>query len=160
MRRYDSAAVAFALRVSPDRLDNLLSHHRVAGVVSGRRGLARRVGLDSVTVLAVALDLIENCAIPTREALRLAERLAQSPNGEVAISESVTLRIDLPRAAQSVAARLDDAVEVVVPQRRGRPPGSVSRKTGGPSDPEKQSGAPPSREAPHSADAKLSELRP
>ena len=98
-RGYTVATAALALSVSSKWLDNVLSHNRVAGVLQTRQGVARRLSVDGLLIVALALwltTLTNLSTYPSIEAAALCERMthilrtsrirlntyeAHSPNG-------------------------------------------------------------------------------
>jgi hypothetical protein len=121
MRGYTVATAAVALGVSSKWVDNTLSHHRVAGVVQSRQGVARRLTIEAVTVLEITLRLMRALRIPAATALQVAQELSRR---ESAWSrEGCELRIDVDSVRSTVAQRLAEAVEYTPVPRRGRPLG-------------------------------------
>ncbi|HJP61422.1 MAG TPA: hypothetical protein VJ865_15550 [Gemmatimonadaceae bacterium] len=120
-RAYTLATAALALNVPSKWLDNTLSHYRVQGVVQARQGVARRLPIESLTLIAVALNLIADFEVPLPKALQLASRLTASA-GKLTLESGARIEIDLPHITESLLQRLEHAVEVVPLPRRGRPP--------------------------------------
>src|SRR2546423_2021589 len=120
-RSYTLATAALALGVTSKWLDNTLSHVRVQGIVQTRQGIARRLSIESLILISIALDLIADLEIPLASALGLATRLASS-GGKLTLESGARIEIDLPSITESLLQRLEHAVEVVPLPRRGRPP--------------------------------------
>lgn len=122
MRAVTSGTAAFVLGISKKDLDNILSRHAVRGFERGTRGIARRISLTSIEQVAVAIDLAHDFSIPITLALTLAEQTLASREG-VVISPSGHLAIhaDLDRIRRELHERLSEAIEHVIPPRRGRP---------------------------------------
>lgn len=123
MRAVTTGTVAFALGISRKDLDNILSRYSVRGFERSKQGLARRISLASIEQVAVAIDLSRDFSIPMPTALLLAEEalasregIIPSPGGHLAI------HVDLERIRRSLQAKLTEAIEYVIPPRRGRPP--------------------------------------
>jgi len=123
VRAVTSGTAAFALGIPRKDLDNILSRYAVRGIERKQQGLARRISLASIEQVAVAIDLARDFSIPMPTALLLAEEalasregIIQSPGGHLA------LHIDLERIRRSLQAKLTEAIEYVIPPRRGRPP--------------------------------------
>ena len=122
MRAYTVATVAVALEVPAKWVDNVLSHHAVSGVSQSKQGIARRLTVEAVTVLEIALRLSRTFGIPTTAALRIAQSLAVSGAGAPSFGEGhCILTVDAAAVRTHVAARLADAVEFAPLPRRGRP---------------------------------------
>lgn len=124
-RAYSVAAAAFALDVAPKWLDNFLSHHDVPGVVAAERGLARRIPLSALVVVAIARDLQRELGVGLGRGLEAAVRLVgrDDDTSILPIGEAAVLRVDLAALRRSIEDRLVIAMEVLVAPRRGRPPG-------------------------------------
>jgi len=119
-RAYTLATAALALDVSRKWLDNTLSHFRVQGVVQARQGIPRRLSIESLTLIAISLNLSADFEIPLAKALDLATRLAAS-GGKLTLKSGARIEVDLPGITESLLQRLEHAVEVVPLPRRGRP---------------------------------------
>ena len=120
-RAYTLATAALALNVTSKWLDNTLSHYRVQGVVQSRQGVSRRLPIESLTLIAITLDLIADFEIPLPKALDIATRLAASA-GKLTLQSGARIEVDLPRITETLLQRLEHAVEVAPLPRRGRPP--------------------------------------
>lgn len=119
-RAYTVGTVALALDVPPKWLDNILSHHRVPGVVQERQGVARKVTSDGLLHLAVAIRLIQDLGIPAGNALQLAGALAET-GGTHRTPSDLNLSLDVTRLRGELETRLAQAVEIAPVPRRGRP---------------------------------------
>jgi hypothetical protein len=131
-RAYTVGTAALALDVRTKWLDNVLSHFRVPGVLQERQGIPRKVSVDGMLQLALALRLIEDLKIPTASALRLASTISQA-GGQHLTSSGISIGLDLSTIRAGLEARLAQAVEIAPVPRRGRPPapGRIPpRKTG------------------------------
>jgi len=111
------------LGVPKKDLDNILSRHAVRGFERGTRGLARRISLASIEQVAVAIDLARDFSIPIPTALTLADQALISREGIVATPDGhLAIHADLDRIRRELQGRLADAIEHMIPPRRGRPP--------------------------------------
>jgi hypothetical protein len=86
------------------------------------RGRTRRLSFDAVVELAVAVDLTRELEMPEHKAMRMAHALVSADDGALVAGNGLLLRLDLRRVRLETEARLEQAVEVVVSPRRGRPP--------------------------------------
>jgi hypothetical protein len=120
-RAYTIATAALALGTSLKWLDNALSHNRVPGVAQERQGIARRLSVEGLVVLGLAVLLIQELGLPTQKAIALAERLA-SGEGRYLAQEGLSLALDLASFRAGLLERLENAVEIAPVPRRGRPP--------------------------------------
>ncbi len=123
-RAYTVTAVAVTLRVSYKWLDNLLSHHRVRGVVQGTQGVARTLTPSAVVAIELALRISRSTGSPMGSALGLAADLLEKGSGTstLDLQGAVRLSADINAVTQTVYSRLAEAVEVTPVRRRGRPP--------------------------------------
>ncbi|MEA2764514.1 MAG: hypothetical protein QOK07_918 [Gemmatimonadaceae bacterium] len=120
-RAYTIATAALALGTSVKWLDNVLSHNRVTGVAQERQGIARRLTVEGLLVLGLAVLLIQELGLPTHKAIALAEDLANN-EGRYLAQQGLNLALDLPAFRARLLDRLENAVEIAPAPRRGRPP--------------------------------------
>jgi hypothetical protein len=125
-RAYTIAAAALTLEMPIKWLDNTLSHIRVPGVQQERQGVARRITIDGLLILAVATVLISELGIPLAGAIEIAGQLTAS-GGRYASPQGVSLQLNLEELKAGLLERLENAVEMAPVPRRGRPP---ENKTG------------------------------
>jgi hypothetical protein len=123
MRAVTSGTAALALGIAKKDLDNILSRYSVRGYERGRQGVARRLSLASIEQVALAIDLNRDYSIPVPTALLLAEEALSSREGVVTSPGGhLALHADLKRVRHDLYAKLTEAIEHVIPPRRGRPP--------------------------------------
>lgn len=120
-RAYTIATAALALQVSTKWLDNTLSHCSVQGVSQTRQGVSRKLSIDALTILAIALVMIHDLNIPVATAIDVATQLIQS-GGQIALRDSITIELDIDRVTAALLEGLEHAVEIAPLPRRGRPP--------------------------------------
>ena len=120
-RAYTIATAALALHVSNKWLDNTLSHYRVQGVTQQRQGISRRLSVESLTILAIALALVNDLETPLAKALTLATALLAS-GGQLALPTGAKIQVDIEHTSAALLERLEHAVEIAPLPRRGRPP--------------------------------------
>jgi hypothetical protein len=127
MPLYNTATVATALGTSLKWLDNLLSHNKIDGVMSGRQGVRRRLSTDAVRTVALARELIDHVGLPAPAAVKLAESVLSSQAGAIGggvrrqLSPALAVEVDLTALDREVRAGLAHAVEVTPHPVRGRP---------------------------------------
>ena len=123
-RAYSVAAAAFALDVAPRWLDNFLSQHAVPGVVAAERGVARRIPLSALVLVAIARDLQRELGVGLGRGLEAAVRLVGRDDDPsmLPIGEAAVLRVDVAALRRAIEDRLVIAMEILVAPRRGRPP--------------------------------------
>src|SRR6266480_2879688 len=120
-RAYTIATAALALDMSTKWLDNTLSHHRIAGVVQYRQGIARRLTVDGLLILSLALALSKELSATVAGAINIAQKLVAA--GGVYVSpDGMRIELDLEAFRTRLLARLEVAVEAAPLPRRGRPP--------------------------------------
>src|SRR5215212_7561686 len=114
MRAYTVTATAVALGVSSKWVDNVLSHHHVAGVHRTRQGIARKVTPAALLVLDVTLRLVHALGVSLTQALEIARRLVDAREGAIALSGATSIQIsaDLESLTSDLNARLERAVEM------------------------------------------------
>ena len=123
MRTVTTGTAAFVLGIPKKDLDNILSRHAVRGFERGTRGLARRISPASIEQVAVAIDLTRDFSIPIPTALELADQTLMSREGIITSPDGhLAIHADLDRIRRELHLRLSDAIEHVIPPRRGRPP--------------------------------------
>ena len=140
-RAYDIVVAALALDVDRKWLDNLTSQHSIPGTEHVARGVSRRLTLRALLIAALVRDLNQLLGVPVARAVALStdylDRLDR-PAGETAqpdavpelrVGEDIELRVDMSRIERKIEARLLDAMETVIPRRRGRPPRKERRGT-------------------------------
>ena len=122
MRGYTVAASAVTLGVSAKWLDNVLSHHPVAGVQRTRQGVQRLLPPAALLQLEIALILTRALGVPLGLAIHLGEQL-QHGGGAVSLpgAAPVSVALDLPQLIARLDRRLADAVESAPAPKRGRP---------------------------------------
>jgi hypothetical protein len=101
-------------------VDNVLSHHAIHGVGKIRQGVSRRLSLDSIVELSIALRVHQTFGCPMARSLEIARLLA--PSGICRI-DGVTISVNLQELKASIVERLQHAVETVPVPKRGRPAG-------------------------------------
>lgn len=123
MRGYTVTATAVALGVSSKWVDNVLSHHHVAGVHQARQGIARKVTPAALLVLDVTLKLVRSLGIPLPQALEIAGSLVDAKEEGIALSgeAAIQIRADVESLTDDLNTRLERAVEMSPTPRRGRP---------------------------------------
>jgi hypothetical protein len=106
-------------------VDNVLSHHRIPGVVQRRQGISRRLAPQAVLALDIALRLSKTLGVPTSRALELSSRLLSQPADRetLDLGQGVSISIATDEIRSELLDRLAHAVEVAPSPRRGRPPG-------------------------------------
>lgn len=123
MRTVTTGTAAFVLGIHKKDLDNILSRHALRGFERGIRGLSRRISMESIEQVAVAIDLARDFSIPIPAALALSDRVMRSREGVITSPDGhLALHADLDRIRRELHGRLSEAIERVIPPRRGRPP--------------------------------------
>jgi hypothetical protein len=126
-RAYTIAAAALALDAPTKWLDNILSHYTVPGVEQKRQGITRRLSVDGLLVLGIALLLMREVGLSALRAIDTAKHLAKN-NGSYRF-QRLSLSIDLNAFRAELLGRLESAVEIAPIPKRGRP---AQNKTGRP----------------------------
>ncbi len=125
-RAYTVATAALALDVPSKWVDNILSHHTVPGVEQQRQGVARKLSIDGLLVLALTAFLIQELGAPAPKAIEIAAALLGN-EGRYESPRGLSLILDLAAFQAGLLERLEIAVEMAPVPRRGRP---AANKTG------------------------------
>ena len=121
-RHYHVDIAAFAADADRKWVDNLLSHFDVPGVDAARQGVTRRISTHGIYHIALARIIAERASASAGVAVDLAARLLTTDASHVALGAGVSMTIDRHAFQRHVDARIAEAVESIVPARRGRPP--------------------------------------
>jgi hypothetical protein len=107
-------------------VDNILSHHRLLGIRQERQGIARRLSIEGLTVLALTALLTHELGLPTGKSVLVAQAIINA-GGRYVGGQGLSIDIDLTAFQARLLERLESAVEIAPVPRRGRPP---TNKTG------------------------------
>ena len=118
---YDLAAVAEALDRPGKQIDNILSRNNITGIEHTKRGVTRRIALDAVLTLRVALELVDAVGLSIPAALDAAA-IIRERRGTLQIGSFGRMVIDLDALEESTVTYLNRAVETVGRRARGRRP--------------------------------------
>jgi hypothetical protein len=121
VRAYTVTATAVTLGVNKKWIDNVLSHHRVEGVLHEKQGIQRQVTPIGLLTLEIALSLGRSMSVPIGRALEMSNRLIAAKGGEVAFGASLKLRADVESISRQLNHRLERALEMTPIPQRGRP---------------------------------------
>ncbi|MDP9205428.1 MAG: hypothetical protein M3P12_08225 [Gemmatimonadota bacterium] len=119
-RAYTVATAALALEMPVKWIDNILSHNKLAGIRQERQGVARRLSVEGLVMLALTSLLIHELGLPTPRAITVTQEIIKG-GGRYSAPQSLAIEIDLIAFQNSLLERLERAVEVVPTPRRGRP---------------------------------------
>jgi hypothetical protein len=125
-RAYTVATAALATGMPIKWVDNILSHNKLLGIRQERQGVARRLSVEGLLVLALTALLIQELGLSTAKAIITAEGIVNS-GGRYSASQGVSIELDLTAFRAGLLEQLEHAVEVAPIPRRGRPP---KNKTG------------------------------
>ena len=120
-RAYTVATAALALGMPAKWVDNILSHYKVPGIRQEKQGIARRLSIEGLLILALTVLLVDELGLPAAKAIGIAEEMMKN-GGRFVASKGLTIQIDLPVFEAGLIERLESAVEVAPIPRRGRPP--------------------------------------
>ena len=119
-RVYTLTTAALTLGTPMKWLDNVLSHNRVSGVAQQRQGVSRRLSVEGLVGLAVAILLVQELGLPIAKAIAVAENLAKG-EGRYIAARGLVLTLDLSSFRADLLERLENAVEIAPVPKRGRP---------------------------------------
>jgi hypothetical protein len=125
-RAYTVATVALAIGMPIKWVDNILSHNKLIGIRQERQGVARRLSVEGLLVLALTALLIRELGLSTAKAIIAAEEIVNS-GGRYSAAQGLSIELDLAAFQSGLLEQLEHAVEVAPIPRRGRPP---KNKTG------------------------------
>lgn len=106
-------------------VDNLLSHHQIPGVDSGRQGSPRRISVAGIEHIALIRLLTAELQLSAAVAVSLASRLLAISSGSLSMGHGLELRLDVAEFRRRLHKSIDEGVESVTPARRGRPAKSL-----------------------------------
>lgn len=121
-RHYHLDIAAYVADADRKWVDNLLSHFDVPGVEAAKQGVARRISTSGVHHIALTRQLSADAGFSLEQSVALASALLTTDANHVELSDTLSLHIDRARFRRDADDRLAEAVEAVVPARRGRPP--------------------------------------
>jgi hypothetical protein len=124
MKTLSTNASATALGIDRKALDNVLAREGRSLLSAGSRGRSRRISIDMLERIAVALILNRDLGVSIAKGLALAEEVVGSPSSQVTVGLLSTLTFDLPRLRKALERSIDEALEGVAERTRGRPPRS------------------------------------
>jgi len=125
-RAYTVATAALAIGMPIKWVDNILSHNKLIGIRQERQGVARRLSVEGLLVLALTALLIRELGLSTAKAIIAAEEIVNS-GGRYSAAQGLSIELDLAAFQSGLLEQLEHAVEVAPIPRRGRPP---KNKTG------------------------------
>ncbi len=121
---YTVRTAALAIGADTKWVDNVLSHHVVAGVEQGTRGVERRLNDDALIALALCRILCKQLGVPTSTAVGIANEIVADRSlaqATYSAAPGVAIQFSLSEIERSVRDRLGDASEATAHVRRGRP---------------------------------------
>lgn len=121
MRSYHIDVLAHAADADIKWVDNVLSRFDVPGVIGHGRGSARRISTTGINHVALTWRLVRRLELRADVGLRLARALLSQRDSSLDLGEGIELRFDRSGFLADMDRRIAEAVEIVVPARRGRP---------------------------------------
>jgi hypothetical protein len=121
MKTLSTYTAAVALGVDRKTLDNVLAREARSLIAKGSRGRSRRIPIDALERIAIALVLNRDLAVSVETGLDLAARILESPSNATAIGSLGSLSFDAPRLRKALELAIDEAIESVPQRTRGRP---------------------------------------
>ncbi len=122
MRSYHVDIARHAADAERKWVDNLLSHFEIPGVERRQRGASRRITPIGIYHIALARHFALQLDMSVKSAVGLATSLMRSDSQERLIFPGLSLQFDRSQFEAMIDARVVEAVEAVIPARRGRPP--------------------------------------
>jgi hypothetical protein len=121
MRSLSTDVSAAALGIDRKILDNILAREGRSLLASGTRGRSRRIPIQTVERVAVALILNRDLGVSIAKGLALAEQIFESPALPIAVGALSALAFDLPKLRHALECSVNEALESVAERTRGRP---------------------------------------
>lgn len=119
MRAVTTATAAAVIGIDRKSLDNLLLRLGPTHLAPGRQGVERRIPVNMLPELFLAVEFSRTLDAPVRQAFELARR---SLAGDSSVGTFARLAVDIESVQAEVEERLSAAIESVVRRPRGRPP--------------------------------------
>jgi hypothetical protein len=121
MRKLSTDTSAAALGIDKKALDNILAREARPLVPNGSRGKSRRISIDVLERIAIALVLQRDLGVGIAMGLDLAGRILKSPSRSTAIGSLGSLTFDAARLRAALEHSVNEALESVPERTRGRP---------------------------------------
>jgi hypothetical protein len=121
-RSYHIDIAQYAADVDRKWVDNLLSQFDIAGVDRRERGVSRRISTAAIYHIVLARQLTQGLRIGVPAAVALAGQLLSGSVRDSSLPPGLSYHFDRSVFEAEVDRRIAEAVESVMPARRGRPP--------------------------------------
>jgi hypothetical protein len=121
MKALSTDVAAAAIGVERKVLDNVLAREGRLLLATGSRGRRRRISLETLERVAVAMILNRDLGVSIARGLELAERIVESPALPISVGSLSALAFDLPRLHLLIELSVNEALESVAERTRGRP---------------------------------------
>jgi hypothetical protein len=121
LKTLSTDASAAALGVDRKTLDNLLAREGRMLIAAGSRGRRRRIPIDVLELVAIAMILNRDLGVSIAKGLELATRLVATPASPVPVGSLSSVTFDLNRLRLALELSLADALESTAEPTRGRP---------------------------------------
>jgi hypothetical protein len=121
LKSLSTDAAAFALGVDRKTLDNILAREARSILKKGRRGRSRRIPIDALEQIAIALVLSRDLGVGVARGLQLAMLIVASPQGHIPVGTLGSLVFDLEHLRAPLNLAVEEAIEGIEPRTRGRP---------------------------------------
>jgi hypothetical protein len=121
-RSYHIDIAQYVADVDRKWVDNLLSQFNLPGVDRTERGVSRKISTDAIYHIVLARQLTQVLGIGVSAAVGLAGQLLSRSLRDSSFPPGLSFRFDRGVFEAAVDRRIAEAVESVMPARRGRPP--------------------------------------
>jgi hypothetical protein len=121
VRLYSVAVASVAIRAPEKWTDNLLAHHKLAGVQSKARGVARGISWPALVHMGLAREIHIRLNCSVRDAITFASALLAAPDHLIAAGPHLTVGFEREPFEHELHRHLVDALESAPRPRRGRP---------------------------------------
>jgi len=121
MKTLSTEASATALGVDRKTLDNLLAREGRSLIGIGSRGRRRRIPIDVLELVAVAMILNRDLGVSIAKRLDLAAQVVAAPMSPIPVGSLSSIAFDLARLRAALEQSIQDALESTAEPIRGRP---------------------------------------
>ncbi|MFI5244191.1 MAG: hypothetical protein ACHQQR_03120 [Gemmatimonadales bacterium] len=121
MRTLSTDVSATALGVDRKILDNVLAREGRSLIGAGSRGRRRRISVETLERVAIALILNRDVGVSIAKGLELAERVLEAPGTPLTLGPLSSLAFDVPSLRGALESSIVEALESVAEPTRGRP---------------------------------------
>lgn len=121
MKTLSTDASAAALGIERKVLDNILAREARSLVKPGSRGRSRKIPINALEKIAVALVFNRDLGVSIARGLELASRILAEQDSPLSAGSLITVTFDVRRLRAALEHSVSEALESVAERTRGRP---------------------------------------